>query len=76
MRCRNGVTEKLLSVTETTALHSPKHPRDCVRRASGFVLTAHPSTTSPTRPDPVGFLGYFFSPAVQFVTTVSGGADA
>jgi hypothetical protein len=25
---------------------------------------------------PVGFLGYFFSPAVQFVTTVSGGADA
>jgi hypothetical protein len=25
---------------------------------------------------PVAFLGYFFSPAVQFVTTVSGGADA
>jgi hypothetical protein len=42
MRCRNGVTEKLLSVTDTTALHSPKHPRNCVRRASGFVLTTYP----------------------------------
>jgi hypothetical protein len=42
MRCRNGVTEKLLSVTDATAVHSPKHPRDCVRRASGLVLTIHP----------------------------------
>src|ERR1700681_1017060 len=45
MRCRNGVTEKLLSVTDTTALHSPKHPRNCVRRASGFVLTRHTGET-------------------------------
>jgi len=48
MRCRNGVTEKLLSVTDTTALHSPKHPRNCVRRASGFVLTLD-SYIDPTR---------------------------
>lgn len=31
----------LLSVTETTAVYVSKHPRACVRRASGLVQTRY-----------------------------------
>ncbi len=44
MRCRTG-PRKLLYVTDTTAVHSPKYPRDCVRRASGLVLTRQSEKT-------------------------------
>src|ERR1019366_7202340 len=42
MRCRSGVTETSFCDPETTASVAPLHPRNCVRRASGFVLTAYP----------------------------------
>jgi hypothetical protein len=43
---------------------------------SGVKAADHPIITSYMTTHPFGFLGYFFSPAVKFVTTVSGGADA
>ena len=45
MRCRNGVTETSFCDLDATASAAPLHPRYCVRRASGFVLTAYPDTT-------------------------------
>ena len=46
----------------------------CVKQRKSVILDA--MFCEPSDHHPVGFLGYFFSPAVQFVTTVSGGADA
>src|SRR4051812_32347430 len=41
----------LLSVTETTARYRPKHPRNCVRPASGLVLTRNPDKDGAVYPD-------------------------
>ena len=34
-------SQKLLSVTDTIAVYARKHARECVRRASGLVLTGY-----------------------------------
>src|SRR3954454_11974617 len=41
----------LLYVTETTARYRPQHPRNCVRRASGLVLTGHSEVGWPGQVD-------------------------